>query len=106
MEGGTTDQFKHVGGPGLLPQGLPQFIEQPRVLNRDYSLVGESGDQLGLLVGKWVRLSAAKRKDTDRRSLRQEWHAQGPSVSCRFLMKRRPVIGIGQYVRNMDCPAF
>ena len=54
VESRSANDLEHVGSGSLLLQRFAQFIEQPRVLNRDYSLVGESGDQLGLLVGKWV----------------------------------------------------
>jgi len=90
------ERFREVGCAfGEVVCALTQFVKQPRVLDGDYSLVGESGDQLGLLVGKWVHLSAGKRENTDRRSVAQEWHAEGTSVSSQFLSARRSVFGIG-----------
>ena len=50
---------QHLGGGGLLLQrlseivgALAQFIEQPRVLDGNYRLIGEVLDQRYLLVGK------------------------------------------------------
>ncbi|MGC2122413.1 MAG: hypothetical protein WA652_06120, partial [Xanthobacteraceae bacterium] len=53
------DDSQHLGGRGLLLQrlseivgALAQFIEQPRVLDGNYRLIGEVVDQRYLLVGK------------------------------------------------------
>jgi hypothetical protein len=113
IAGRAGDDLQHFRCRGLLLQrfgeivsALTQLGEQSRILDGDDGLVGENGDQFGLLVGKWVWLSAGKREDTDRRSVAQEWHGEGTSMSCQFLSARRSVFGIGQHVRNTDCPAF
>jgi len=52
-------------GRGLLLQGfgqilgaLPDFVEQPRVLDRDHGLVGKGLQQLDVLVGERAGLDA------------------------------------------------
>ena len=46
IEGRAADDLEHVGGRGLLLQRLPQFVEQPRVLDGDDGLGGEIRQQL------------------------------------------------------------
>ncbi len=65
IERRAADDLEHVGGRGLLLQGLAQiigtqtqFLEQPRILDGDDGLLGEVGDQVGLLFGKWLDLLA------------------------------------------------
>ena len=41
IERRAADDLEHVGGGGLLLQRLPQFVEQPRVLDGDDGLGGE-----------------------------------------------------------------
>jgi hypothetical protein len=76
---------------------LPQFVKQPRVLDGDDCLVGESRYQLDLLPGKWVYLIAAQEKDTNRRSLAQERVAK--SSMC-LSSKGRTVIRLTRSVRS------
>src|SRR5215471_18402146 len=113
LAGRRTDYFKHFRGRRLLLQRLGKvartrlhLIEQPRVLNRDHSLVGKSGDQLYLLVGKGVHFIAGEYEDTDRRSLAQEGYAKDGSVPKCLLVTGRLVFRIGQRVGNMNCLAF
>jgi hypothetical protein len=42
IERGAADRLEHVSRCSLLLQRLAQFVEQPRILNRDDGLVGES----------------------------------------------------------------
>ena len=44
---------------------LPQFIEQPRVLDGDDGLGGEACNKINLLVGEWPYLLALNRKGAD-----------------------------------------
>src|SRR5262249_8198357 len=39
---------------GKLTALVLDFIEQPHVLDRDHSLVGEGRDQFNLLIGEWT----------------------------------------------------
>ena len=41
IEGRAADDLEDVGGRGLLLQRLPQFGQQPRILDRDSRLIGE-----------------------------------------------------------------
>ncbi len=50
--GDELDDLKDLRGSRLPLQGLPQFIEQPRVLDGDDCLGGEVFDEFDLLVGK------------------------------------------------------
>src|SRR5262249_23705364 len=105
-EGRTADHFQHVGGGSLLLQRLAQLAEQSRVLNGDDGLGGESRHEFYLLLGKWVHLISREREDTDRAPLTQERYAEVGSVPVNLLILLVAVIGIGQHVGNMDCPAF
>ena len=58
IEGRTADDLEHVRGRGLLLQRLPQFVEQPRVLDGDDGLGGEVLHQRDLLVGERPHLLA------------------------------------------------
>ena len=52
IERRTADNFKHVGGRGLLFQRLLRLVEQPCVLDRDHRLVGEGAQKLDLPLGE------------------------------------------------------
>jgi len=41
LGGRTADGLEHVCGGGLLLQRLPQFLEQPRILDGDHGLLRE-----------------------------------------------------------------
>src|SRR5262249_48028960 len=58
IEGRAADDLKHIGGSGLLLQGLAQFVEQAGILDGDDGLVGEIDDQRDLLVGEWANFLA------------------------------------------------
>src|SRR5215472_13386268 len=65
IEGRSADHLEHVGGGGLLREGLPQLVEQPGVLYGDDGLVGEILDQLDLLVGERTDLLAVDDEAAD-----------------------------------------
>ena len=46
------NNLQHLGGRLLLLQRLPGLVEQPRVFDRDDGLVGESLEQLDVMVGE------------------------------------------------------
>ena len=52
IEGRTADNLEHLGGRGLLLQGLPKFVEQPRVLDGDNRLVSEGSGKFNLPIGE------------------------------------------------------
>ena len=79
IAGGATDDLKHfrrgrlllqrfgeVGGVlGEVSGALPQFVEQPRVLDGDDGLGGEVLDQLDLLVGEGTNFLAVQDERAD-----------------------------------------
>src|SRR5207248_11510491 len=66
------DDLEHIGWGSLLPQRLPEFVQQPRILNRDDGLVGKCRHQLDLLFGEGIHFIAGQLEGTDRSSLAQE----------------------------------
>src|SRR5262249_25313137 len=52
IEGRAANDFKHISSSGLLLQGLPQFVEQAGVLDRNDRLGGKILNQLDLLIGE------------------------------------------------------
>src|ERR1700731_1557236 len=52
LAGRRTDDAQYVRRGRLLLQRLPQFVEQPRVLDGDDRLIGEVLNELDLLVGE------------------------------------------------------
>jgi hypothetical protein len=66
----AADDAEHLGGRGLMLQRLAQFrvaitefLEEPHIFDRDDRLVGESFEQLDLLLGVRTNFRAA---DVDR----------------------------------------
>ena len=54
---------------------VAQFVEKPRVLDRDYCLVGESLNQLDLLLGEWTYGSPVQDEHANWNLITQERHA-------------------------------
>src|SRR5260370_37267950 len=52
VERRAADGLEHVGGCRLLLQRFPQLGEQPHVLDRNYSLSSQGGEQFNLLFRK------------------------------------------------------
>ena len=50
---------------------IAQFLEQTRILDGDYGLVGEGGSQLNFLGRERIDARAVNRKYTDQRLLAQ-----------------------------------
>jgi hypothetical protein len=67
------DDAQHVARSGLLFQRLAQFSQQPRILNRDYSLSSEVLHQLDLLVGERADFLAINGDDADKLILFEHW---------------------------------
>src|SRR5436853_476128 len=72
----AADDLEHVGGRGLLLQRFTQvfrarlhLFEQPHVLDRDDSLVGEGLKQLDMMVGKRAGLCARDADLPDRHAI-------------------------------------
>ena len=82
VEDRAADDLEHVGSGRLLLQRLPQFAEQPRVLDRDDGLGGEGPEKPQLFICKRINFGSSKSDCSDRHPLTQEWNA-----SCRPLSK-------------------
>src|SRR5258707_6418345 len=52
VAGRGIDDLQHLSGRGLLLQSLTRLGNEPRVLHRDYCLVGKSADQFDLPLGE------------------------------------------------------
>src|SRR5262249_3278280 len=67
----TADDLEHVGGGGLLLQGLAQLVEQPRVLDGDDRLIGKGFEKRDLLISKRIDDGTSKQDRPDRFPLAQ-----------------------------------
>src|SRR6516164_8269499 len=74
VESRATDDLKHVGSRGLLLQRLPEFVQQPRILDGDDCLRGEVLHQRDLLFGKWTGLLTEDVDRADQLVLLQHWY--------------------------------
>src|SRR5438094_9119728 len=63
------DHLQDVGGGGLPLQRLPGLVEQPGVLDGDYSLIGEAFQQRKLLVSERLRPVSMDDLSADRLAL-------------------------------------
>jgi hypothetical protein len=73
--------LQHLRGRCLLLQRLPQFIEQPRILNGDNGLGGKRFEKRNLLIRKWFNLGTSKHNCSDRHPLAQQRRAKDRPVS-------------------------
>ncbi len=106
----ATDDLQHLGGRGLLLQrlaeigrALAKFVEQPRVLDGDDSLVGEIRDQLDLLIGEWLHLRAPQVDHSNWHPFAQKRDAQPRSKASNLLGGAERVFRIGQDIVNANC---
>ena len=65
IESRTADEIKHVAAGGLLLHQFPQFMQQPRILDRDDRLIGKAGNELDLPLCERTDLVAADRERAD-----------------------------------------
>ncbi len=63
--GRARNNFEDVRSGGLPLQRLPGLVEQPRVLDGNYRLIGEGGDQCYLLFSKKLNALAREHNDAD-----------------------------------------
>ena len=92
------DDLQNLGGGGLPLQRFASFVEQPRVLDRNHSLIGEGLQQLNMMGGKCAGLGAGDADDADRCPLvhqRGEQHAAEAAQPPEFLVGGRHVVGLG-----------
>ena len=74
IERRAADDLEHVGGGGLLLQGLAQLVEQARVLDGDDGLIGEALEQLDLPVAEWADFLAVDADGSDQLVILEHWH--------------------------------
>ena len=113
IEGRAADDLEHVGGRGLLLQGLAQvacarlhLVKQPHVLDRDHSLVGEGGEQLDLLVGKRPHGAPRQRQCTNGNAFAQQRHTKHGAPASQPLFLRLTVLGVCQDIRDVNHAAL
>ena len=71
-----------------------QFVDQPRILDRDHRLVGEGADQLDLPLGERLDAQSGQRDHADRLAVAQQRcsHRRADSVDLGLL---EPIVRIG-----------
>src|SRR5262249_38144481 len=92
IEGRTTNDFQHVGGSGLLLQGFPQLIQQPRVLDCDDGLGSEVLNQLDLLIGERAYLLAENVEGTDYFVIPENWDNENRARTSKIAKRDKPRI--------------
>src|SRR3974377_2465462 len=81
------------------------FADVPRVLDSNYRLVGERGNQFNLLLGKRSNFGACQSKNPDDIALAKQRNAQNGVVIAKFQGLMQLVIRISLGVENMSCRA-
>src|SRR6516165_7403091 len=93
--------LKHVAGGRLLLEGFAQLVQQPGVLDRDDSLVGESPEHLALLVRQWAGHQTYDLEGSDWRLAAHHWHdsycavASCQEVAAAFRKLGWPILRVG-----------
>ena len=75
------DDAQDLRGRSLLLQRFPQLVEQPRILDSDYRLLGEVRDQLDLPVGERPHLFAVDRNNANQFTFFKHRHAEDRSCT-------------------------
>src|SRR5262249_1512823 len=76
IEGRATDALEHVGGGGLLLEGLAQLVEQARVLDCDDGLIREGLDQRELLGSEGSNLRPPHRNRANEETFATHRHTK------------------------------
>ena len=98
---------QHLGRGRLLFQRLPQFAEQPRVLDGDNGLGGEAFYQFDLLVGKLLDFLPEDADNPDQRVVLEHRHAdegsrtRQPNEELRVLWVF-PISGVFGHISGLD----
>ena len=84
----AADDAEHLGGCGLMLQGLAQlcvallqFLEQPHVLDGDHGLAAKVLSKLDLLVGEWTDFVAANMNRADGNALAKQRRGRGSNAT-------------------------
>ena len=70
------------------------------------SLVGEGRSQLDLFICERPRRATRDHEDADRNPVTQHGHAKGRAKCTQLLCFRSAVVRVGQYIGNVNRPAF
>src|SRR5215831_4531621 len=84
IESRAADDLEDVGGGGLLLQRFPQLVEQPGILDGNDGLVGETLDQLDLLVGERSNLLPKNVDNTNQLALFEHRDREHCSKAAQF----------------------
>src|SRR5262249_47356304 len=82
------------------------FIDQAPILDGNHRLVREGGDEIDFSLREWIDRDAGQDEDADRSSLAQQWNAERGTMTAASLNFVPGKFRIGQYVRDVNCPAF
>src|SRR6516165_8361462 len=91
-----------LAGFGELAALVLDFVEQANVLDCDHSLVGESGDEIDLLLRKRPYRGTCQCDNTDRTALSQKRYAEHGAIRVKLCKLRHGVFRIDESVRDMD----
>src|SRR6201987_5746974 len=80
---------------------LSQLGDQPRIFDRDNSLVRKILDDLDLFVRKGANSQSHQRNDADRMTVAQQWNAKAGAISDLPLRFVKCVFGIGQHICDL-----
>ncbi len=105
VAGRGVDDLQHLGGRGLLLQGLARLGQQPRVLDRDNRLVGKGAHQFDLAFAEGLDSRACERDDADRLSSPQQGDPQIGTNAADCRRSAQPIFWVCRNVRDMhDAP--
>src|SRR5215831_16163278 len=91
-----------VEGDTQLRLSVAQFLEQPRILDRDHRLIGEAGGQLDLFFRKGFDARAANDENADERVLAKKRNAEDRAGADELLFFAIGVFRVLQYIGNVD----
>ena len=82
------------------------LFEEARILDRDYRLVSEGGDQLNLLLCKRLYRPTEEVDDANRATFTKEWHPERGTKACLLLNVEPFVFGVHQDVGDLNGSTF
>jgi hypothetical protein len=92
-------------GFGQIRGSLPNFFEQPHILNGDCRLVGESFDKGNLLRCEWPDFEPIDKYDAQQVIAFENWHSEHCPDRLN-VFRPKGVLGIGLHIGDVDCSAF
>ena len=105
----AADDVEHFASRGLvfkrflqLARARLHLLEEPHILDRDYRLVGEGGDQVDLRGGEGLRYNLPDKDYSDDAPLSQKGDAERRAISADLLRLAPCIRRVSQQVRNMN----